>query len=220
MATRTTYLNLIKPDYSDAADIADINANMDTLDDKIKGIDSAAIDDTLVPTSDSGTIRNQLSQLANRIKAATGAGGWKDDPSTTLASLATLVSNLSTGSDVTWDGKKFTNTKLGISGLMDENGYVSFGKNFGGLIIQWGSFYNANGLSAFTYPLALSSKPYEIITTEGDPAGWNAGNGIVVSGADITTASNTQANILSKWVNNGGNVKQGGATVRVLIIGH
>lgn len=137
MATRTSYLNLIKPDYSDAADIADINANMDTLDDKIKGIDSAAIDDTLVPTSDSGTIRNQLSQLANRIKAATGAGGWKDDPSTTLASLATLVSNLAIGSDVTWDGKKFTNTKLGISGLMDTNGYVSFGKNFGGLIIQW-----------------------------------------------------------------------------------
>ena len=85
---------------------------------------------------------------------------------------------------------------------------------------QWGSFYNANGLSVFTYPLGLSSKPYEIITTEGDPAGWNQGNGIVVSGADITTASNTQANILSKWVNNGGTVKQGGATVRVLIIGH
>ena len=139
MATRTTYLNLIKPDYSDAADIADINANMDTLDYKIKGIDSAAIHDTLVPTSDSGTIRNQLSQLANRIKAATGAGGWKDNPSTTLASLATLVSNLATGSDVTWNGKKFTNTKLGISGLMDINGYVSFGKNFGGLIIQWGT---------------------------------------------------------------------------------
>ena len=137
MATRTTYLNLIKPDYSDAADIADINANMDTLDDKIKGIDSAAIDDTLVPTSDSGTIRNQLSQLANRIKAATGASGWKDDPSTTLASLATLVSNLASGSDVKWDGNKFTNTKLGISGLMDTSGYVSFGKNFGGLIIQW-----------------------------------------------------------------------------------
>lgn len=139
MATRTSYLNLIKPDYTDAADIADINANMDTLDDKIKKIDSAAIDDTLVPTSDSGTIRNQLSQLANRIKAATGTVGWKDDPSTTLASLATLVSNLASGSDVTWDGKKFTNTKLGISGLMDTNGYVSFGKNFGGLIIQWGT---------------------------------------------------------------------------------
>lgn len=158
MATRTTYLNLIKPDYSDAADIADINANMDTLDDKIKGIDSAAIDDTLVPTSDSGTIRNQLSQLANRIKAATGAGGWKDDPSTTLASLATLVSNLSTGSDVTWDGKKFTNTKLGISGLMDENGYVSFGKNFGGLIIQWGGTAAPSGYCAVaTLPITAKT---------------------------------------------------------------
>ena len=87
-------------------------------------------------------------------------------------------------------------------------------------IRQWGSFFNTNGLSVFTYPLGLSSKPYEIITTEGDPSGWNTGNGIVVSGADITTASNTQANILSKWVNNDGTVKQGGATVRVLIIGH
>lgn len=153
MATRTTYLNLIKPDYSDAADIADINANMDTLDDKIKGIDSAAIDDTLVPTSDSGTIRNQLSQLANRIKAATGAGSWKDDPSTTLASLATLVSNLASGSDVTWDGKKFTNTKLGISGLMDTNGYVSFGQNFGGLIIQW----VISAETSVTYPVSMST---------------------------------------------------------------
>lgn len=158
MATRTTYLNLIKPDYSDAADIADINANMDTLDDKIKGIDSAAIDDTLVPTSDSGTIRNQLSQLANRIKAATGAGGWKDDPSTTLASLATLVSNLASGSDVTWDGKKFTNTKLGISGLMDTNGYVSFGKNFGGLIIQWVNISITSTTNTVTFP--LSGKVY------------------------------------------------------------
>lgn len=171
MATRTTYLNLIKPDYSDAADIADINANMDTLDDKIKGIDSAAIDDTLVPASDSGTIRNQLSQLANRIKAATGAGGWKDDPSTTLASLATLVSNLSTGSDVTWDGKKFTNTKLGISGLMDENGYVSFGKNFGGLIIQWGN------VTAGDYALPISfASNYSVVAN--DAAGAVASIGI------------------------------------------
>lgn len=158
MATRTTYLNLIKLDYSDAADIEDINANMDTLDDKIKGIDSAAIDDTLVPTSDSGTIRNQLSQLANRIKATTGAGGWKDDPSTTLASLATLVSNLSSGSDVTWSGNKFTNTKLGISGVIDTNGYVSFGKNFGGLIIQWGKVYWESSVieTKFTFPIKFS----------------------------------------------------------------
>lgn len=159
MATRTSYLNLIKPDYTDAADIADINANMDTLDTTIQGLDetgsksltahnsatdahsalASTVDDTLVPTSDSGTIRNQLSQLANRIKAATGASGWKRDPATTLASLATLVSNLSSGSDVTWSGKKFTNTKLGISGVTATNGYVSLGPNFGGLIITVGN---------------------------------------------------------------------------------
>lgn len=103
MATRTTYLNLIKPDYSDAADIADINANMDTLDDKIKGIDSAA---------------------------------------------ATLVSNLAIGSDVTWNGKKFTNKRLGVSGLIDTNGYIALGPNFGRLIIQWGHavLYNKDAI--------------------------------------------------------------------------
>lgn len=157
MATRTSYLNLIKPDYTDAADIADINANMDTLDNTIQGLDEtgsksltahnnatdahsamqATVDDTLVPTADLNTIRNLLSNLGNRIKAATGADGWKRDPATTLASLATLVSNLSSGSDVTWSGTKFTNAKLGISGVIDTNGYVSFGPNFGGLIIQW-----------------------------------------------------------------------------------
>lgn len=206
MATRTTYLNLIKPDYSDAADIADINANMDTLDDKIKGIDSAAIDDTLVPTSDSGTIRNQLSQLANRIKAATGAGGWKDDPSTTLASLATLVSNLSTGSDVTWDGKKFTNTKLGISGLMDENGYVSFGKNFGGLIIQWGNGKTSNLMGEVAFPIdyskPLAAVPYDITGKSG-----SAYAAAIVSmnntGFTVTTNSNNGSLGAFGWISIG-----------------
>ena len=192
MATRTTYLNLIKPDYSDAADIADINANMDTLDDKIKGIDSAAIDDTLAPTSDSGTIRNQLSQLANRIKAATGAGGWKDDPSTTLASLATLVSNLSSGSDVTWSGKKFTNTKLGISGVIDTNGYVSFGPNFGGLIIQWGvSIYGY-----VKFPIAFTAFHRVLLTHQGSNfmvakyAEYYDNNGFTLSVADLSGGVN------------------------------
>lgn len=173
MATRTSYLNLIKPDYTDAADIADINGNMDTLDNTIQGLDEtgskslaahnnatdahsamqATVDDTLVPTADLNTIHNLLSNLGNRIKAATGASGWKGDPATTLASLATLVSNLSSGSDVTWSSKKFTNTKLGISGVIDTNGYVSFGPNFGGLIIQWGS--NVHGWVAF--PVAFTS---------------------------------------------------------------
>lgn len=86
-------------------------------------------------------------------------------------------------------------------------------------IRQWGLFYNQNGLSTITYPITLSSKPWAIITTEGDPAGWNISNGIAIAGADLETASTTQANILSKWVLNGGTTKQGGQTIRVLIIG-
>lgn len=136
-----------------------------------------------------------------------------------LTTAITAITALETGS---WFGQllKMVLTASGVKYNIAQNGYVCLGSFFGGLIIQWGSFYNVNGLSVFTYPLGLSSKPYEIIPTEGDPAGWDAGNSIVVSGADITTASNTQANILSKWVNNGGNVIQGAATVRVLIIGH
>lgn len=179
MATRTSYLNLIKPDYTDAADIADINANMDTLDNTIQGLDEtgsksltahnnatdahsamqATISDTLAPTADLNTIRNLLSNLGNRIKAATGADGWKRDPATTLASLATLVSNLSSGSDVTWSGTKFTNAKLGISGVIDTNGYVSFGPNFGGLIIQWGKSgeSDSSGNATVNLPISVSS---------------------------------------------------------------
>ena len=177
MATRTSYLNLIKPDYTDAADIADINANMDTLDNTIQGLDEtgpksltahnnitdahsamqATISDTLAPTADLNTIRNLLSNLGNRIKAATGADGWKRDPATTLASLATLASNLSSGSDVTWSGTKFTNAKLGISGVIDTNGYVSFGPNFGGLIIQWINQSGSGTQSYITLPISFTT---------------------------------------------------------------
>ena len=99
---------------------------------------TSTIKDTLVPTSDTDTLRNQVSELANRIKAATGASDWKEAPAATLASLGTMIANLATGADVTWDGKKFTNHRLGITGLMDQNGYICFGPNCGGLIIQWG----------------------------------------------------------------------------------
>ena len=101
------------------------------------GAMTSTIKDTLVPTSDTDTLRNQVSELANRIKAATGASGWKEAPAATLASLGTMIANLATGADVTWDGKKFTNHRLGITGLMDQNGYICFGPNCGGLIIQW-----------------------------------------------------------------------------------
>ena len=41
MATNTTNYSLVKPAYSDTADIADINGNMDKVDAALQGIDSA-----------------------------------------------------------------------------------------------------------------------------------------------------------------------------------
>lgn len=96
------------------------------------------VDDTKAPTSNTEQLLATLSELAHMIKTAGGTSDWKTTPATNLATVATLVSNLASGSDVTWDGKKFTNSKLGITGLMDTNGYIAFGPNFGGLIIQWG----------------------------------------------------------------------------------
>ena len=116
---------------------------------------ATTIDDNLVPTSDTNTIRNLVSNLANRIKAATGAGGWKEAPAATLASLSKMFANLATGADVTWDGKKFTNHRLGITGLMDQNGYICFGPNCGNLIIQWGR--TGLAMEHITFPISFSS---------------------------------------------------------------
>lgn len=116
---------------------------------------TATIVDTLAPTSDEDTVRNLLSELANMVKANKGTDTWRDSPATTLATLSTLIGNLASGSDVTWEGNKFTNAKLGITGLMEQNGYICFGKNFGGLILQWGFF--AMSKSPTKAPLPLTA---------------------------------------------------------------
>lgn len=130
---------------------------------------AATIDDTIVPKSDTNTIRNLLDNLANRIKTATGASGWKEAPAATLASLSTMFANLATGADVTWDGKKFTNHRLGITGLMDQNGYICFGPNCGDIIIQWGkNETNSNGYGKVILPVTYPNKIASICFMEED----------------------------------------------------
>lgn len=122
------------------------------------------VDDTKAPTSNTEQLLATLSELAHMIKTAGGTSDWKTTPATNLATVATLVSNLASGSDVTWDGKKFTNSKLGITGLMDTNGYISFGPNFGGLIIQW---INTRVLATalISLPIAAGNEIYSLLTT-------------------------------------------------------
>ena len=118
------------------------------------------MNDSLIPTKDTDMLVNLLSGLGRRFRDVTGKGNWYDAPDISLATLATLVGNLASGSDVQWSGNKFTNAKLGISGLMAQNGYIQFGANFGGLIVQWG-YDNQNdstgNISSYSITIPISA---------------------------------------------------------------
>ncbi len=136
--------------------------------------------------------------------------------------LTTTIGGVNALQTNSWFGQllKMVLTASGVKYNIAQNGYVCLGSFFGGLIIQWGDYDNANGLSAITYPISLKNKPFVIVTTEGDPAGWNNNiNGIAIAGADIITASNAKANILSKWIVENGSILRQGQNVRVVIIG-
>ena len=105
------------------------------------------INDALAPTKDNDTLKNLLSGLAYMITKITGKDDWKAAP---VISIAAILSSLSDNVAVNWDSNKFTVPALGVSGLMAQNGYINFGKLFGGLIIQWGRTNN----SILSYPLA------------------------------------------------------------------
>ena len=122
------------------------------------------MNDSLIPTKDTDMLVNLLSGLGRRFRDVTGKGNWYDAPDISLATLATLVGNLASGSDVQWSGNKFTNAKLGISGLMAQNGYIQFGANFGGLIIQWGSSGTpSNYLAIVNLPISFTSGAYAAV---------------------------------------------------------
>ncbi len=129
---------------------------------------NVTVDDSKTPTTDTTDLTTLLSNLANEIKQNKGTPGWKDTPATNLATLATLAGNLASGSDVTWEGNKFTNAKLGITGLMEQNGYICFGKNFGGLILQWIQLNVSNrDETVVTPPLNMSACFCGIVSDSG-----------------------------------------------------
>ena len=90
-------------------------------------------------------------------------------PETEVAQIVDLLPTINAainGSSVTWDGKKFTNNELGITGLIDTNGYVAFGPNFGGLIIQWGTASWAAAKAAqAVFPISFTNTNYVICAT-------------------------------------------------------
>lgn len=120
------------------------------------------INDLLAPTADKNTLVNLLSNIANMLTKITGKDDWKAGPA---ASIAAILSNLQGSLAVNWDSNKFTVPALGVSGLMAQNGYVNFGKLFGGLIVQWGKIEGIPKGSWTTYPIYMPNT-YAIVMTD------------------------------------------------------
>lgn len=155
------------------------------------------VDASKKPTSDTTDLTTLLSNLATMIKQNKGTDDWKTAPATNLATLAALVGNLASGSDVTWKGNKFTNAKLGITGLMEKNGYICFGKNFGGLILQWGS--NSHGWVAF--PLAFAQ--FRKLVTNHQGVTWmqsQARESNTLAGFTLDVGANDKSDCDAQWI--------------------
>lgn len=75
-----------------SADFNRIEGNINAIE-----IGSRTIDPAQVPSSNSGSLRQLLDWLANRIKAVTGKTNWYDTPDITLATLAAHKSRHASG---------------------------------------------------------------------------------------------------------------------------
>ena len=124
------------------------------------------INDALAPTKDTDTLKNLLSGLAYMITKITGKDDWKAAP---VISIAAILSSLSDNVAVNWDSNKFTVPALGVSGLMAQNGYINFGKLFGGLIVQWGLLTmpltgEVGAYGYCTFPVSFNTNQYRVVS--------------------------------------------------------
>jgi hypothetical protein len=88
MPKTTTNYSFKKPLYSENADVAILNENMDVLDDILTPVISA---NTPPPTVSKGKVAEVLGWIANRIKTITGQTSWYADPSVTLEDCKTHI---------------------------------------------------------------------------------------------------------------------------------
>ena len=91
MPRETTNYNLQKPLYTENADIAVINADLDSIDAALTPTVSA----TNAPSSGSsgGKLSVVLGWIANRIKAITGLTSWQSNPSVNLEDCKNHIQN-------------------------------------------------------------------------------------------------------------------------------
>ena len=201
----TTQIDLVIGNASDVAFVSDktlVYVTLQDLEDHNTDADAHAnlallINDALAPASDKNTLVNLLSNLANMLTKVTGQEDWKTGPA---ASIAAILSNLQGNLAVNWDGDKFTVPALGVSGLMAQNGYINFGKLFGGLIVQWGMQGAGNNWDVY-YPITVAT----ILALVAIDAGATASDelqaiGVNPSVTSFKTYSSSGNNFKLSWV--------------------
>ena len=88
MPKETSNYNLKKPLYSENADIGVLNDNLDMLDEIL----TPTVADR-EPDGNKGKLSLVLGWFANRIKAITGKGSWRDAPAVTLEECGNHISS-------------------------------------------------------------------------------------------------------------------------------
>ena len=88
MPKETSNYNLKKPLYSENADIGVLNDNLDMLDEILTPTVADA-----EPDGNKGKLSLVLGWFANRIKAITGKGSWRDAPAVTLEECGNHISS-------------------------------------------------------------------------------------------------------------------------------
>ena len=87
-----------------------------------------------------------------------------------------FVKELSANVEVTTqDDGHFVCSSLGISGMIAQNGYISLGKLFGGLIIQWGLAPSSNYEETYILPISFKQKAYSALACDIGAGAYRAG---------------------------------------------
>ncbi|MDD6134087.1 MAG: phage tail protein [Selenomonadaceae bacterium] len=134
-------------------------------------VENLAVVDSVAPTSNKGSVAEIINGVANMLKQIKGDRDWKTTPA---ISLASILSSLGTNFKVTTDQQTgvFSVPALGITGLMAQNGYISLGRLFGGLILQWGIYsLNTNSWKSYNFPIAFQSACYGVVANMVPDAG-------------------------------------------------
>lgn len=144
--------------YLTVSDLTEHNESQTAHADIRALVENLTVVDSIVPTSNQGSVAEIINGVANMLKQIKGDSDWKNTPA---ISLASILSSLGTNFEVTTDQQTgvFSVPALGITGLMAQNGYISLGRLFGGLILQWGYATSiTNNTQTVTFPIQFHFK--------------------------------------------------------------